>query len=83
MCILTIKKDENLIPLWAKYQIVVLGNHKDQVWSKSNQFAPVLHGNFLCFLVSLAVKNGTHFVKVIARMPFTRPLGQPQGDTRG
>ena len=33
---LTIKKDENLLPLHAKSRIVVLGNHKHRVWSKSN-----------------------------------------------
>jgi hypothetical protein len=47
MCVLTIKKDENLFPLHAKSRIVVLGNHKDQVWSKSNQFAPILHQDSL------------------------------------
>ncbi len=36
MCVLTNKKDENLLPLRAKSCIVVLGNHEDQVWSKSN-----------------------------------------------
>jgi hypothetical protein len=36
MCVLTIKKDENLLPLRAKSRIVVLGNHEDRVWSKSD-----------------------------------------------
>ncbi len=36
MCILTIKKDENLLPLRAKSRIVLLGNHEDRVWSKSD-----------------------------------------------
>jgi hypothetical protein len=40
MCVLTIKKDENLLPLCAKLHIVVLGNHKDRVWSKG-----VVHAN--------------------------------------
>jgi hypothetical protein len=31
MCVLTIKKDENLLPLQAKYRIVILGNHEDRV----------------------------------------------------
>jgi len=31
MCILTIKKDENLLPLRAKSRIVVLGNHEDRL----------------------------------------------------
>ncbi len=36
MCVvLTIKKDKNLLPLQAKLHILVLGNHKDRVWSKS------------------------------------------------
>jgi hypothetical protein len=29
MCVLTIKKDENLLPLCAKSRILVLGNHED------------------------------------------------------
>jgi hypothetical protein len=31
MCVLAIKKDENLRPLCAKSQIIVLGNHKDRI----------------------------------------------------
>jgi hypothetical protein len=57
MCVLTIKKDENLLPFRAKSRIVVLGNHKNRVKSKSNQYAPVLCGNSLWFLVSLAVEK--------------------------
>ncbi len=36
---------------------MVLGNHKDQVWSKSDHYAPVLCGDSLCFLASLAVEK--------------------------
>jgi hypothetical protein len=61
MCILTIKKKENLLPLQVKSRIVVLENHEDRVWSKSNCFAPVLCQNTLCFLVSLAVKERRPF----------------------
>ncbi len=57
ICVLTIKKDENLIPLWAKSRIVALGNHKNCVWLKSDKFAPVLHGDSLQFLVNLAVQH--------------------------
>ncbi len=57
MCALTIKKDENLLPLWAKLRIVVLRNHEDRVWSKSDGYAPILCGNSLHFLVSLAVEK--------------------------
>ncbi len=57
MCVLTIKKDKNLLPLCAKSCIVVLGNHEGQIRSKLDQFAPVLPGNSLCFLVSFAIKK--------------------------
>jgi hypothetical protein len=57
MCVLTIKRDENLLPQHAKSCIVVLGNHKDRVWSKSNKFAPVLWGDSLRFLVSMAAQQ--------------------------
>ncbi len=40
MCVLTIKKDEHLRPLRAKSRIVVLGNHEDRPWSKSNNLLP-------------------------------------------
>ncbi len=44
------------MPLRAKSRIVVLGN-RDCEWSKSNQFAPVLCFDSLCYLVSLAVQH--------------------------
>jgi hypothetical protein len=57
MCILTIKKDENLMPLWAKSWIVVLFNQEEHDWSKSDRFAPVLCFDSLRILVSLAVQH--------------------------
>jgi hypothetical protein len=57
MCVLTVKRDENLNPLWAKSWIVVLDNHKDHVWSKTDRFAPILHSNSLQFLVSMAIEK--------------------------
>jgi len=57
MCVLTIKKDENLLPLCAKSRIVVLGNHEDPLWSKSDRFTPVLRQDSLRFLTSLAVQK--------------------------
>ncbi len=57
MCVLTIKKDENLLPLRAKSRILVLDNHEDRVWSKSDRFAPVLRQDSLRFLTSLAVQK--------------------------
>ncbi len=57
MCVLTVKHDENLNPLQAKSQIVILGNHEDCVWSKCNHFALIFCGDSLWFLVSMAVKK--------------------------
>jgi hypothetical protein len=57
MCVLSIKHDKNLLPLHAKSHIVVLGNHEDRVWSKSNQDAPVLWSDSLRFLVTMAVSK--------------------------
>jgi hypothetical protein len=57
MCVLTIKKDEHLMPLRAKSRIVVLGNRECRDWSKSNWLAPVLCFDSLHFLVSLAVQH--------------------------
>ena len=57
MCVLTIKKDEKLRPLRAKSRIVVLGNHEDCVWRKSEKFAPVLCQDSLRFLTSMAVAS--------------------------
>ncbi len=57
MCVLTIKKDKNLLLLRAKSCIVVLGNHEDGIWSKSDMFAPVLCRDSLWFLISFAVQK--------------------------
>ncbi len=57
MCVLTIKKDKQLMPLWAKSCIVVLGNCESRDWSKSDCFAPVLRFNSLRFLVSLSTQH--------------------------
>jgi hypothetical protein len=57
ICVLTIKRDENLLAHRAKSRIVVLGNHKDRVWSKSDKFAPVLRSKSLRLLLSMAVEK--------------------------
>jgi hypothetical protein len=57
MCVLTIKKDEQLMPLWAKSHIIVLGNCESCNWSKSNRFAPVFRFDSLHFLVSLSTRH--------------------------
>jgi hypothetical protein len=57
MCVLTIEKDKNLLPLCAKSRIVALGNLEERIWSKSDRFAPVLRQDSLRFLTSLAVEK--------------------------
>ena len=57
MCVLTIKKDEQLMPLRAKSRIVVLGNRESRDWSKSDRFAPVLRFDSLRFLASLSTQH--------------------------
>jgi hypothetical protein len=56
-CVLTIKKDDNLLPLCTKSRIVALGNLEEHIWSKSDRFAPVLRQDSLRFLTSLAVEK--------------------------
>ena len=56
MCMLTIKPDKLLRPHRAKAHIVVLGNHEDRIWTKSEKYAPVPRPNTLQLIVSLAVK---------------------------
>ena len=57
MCVLTIKPDEMLQPHRAKYRIVVLGNHEDRIWTKSDKYAPVLGPDTLWLLISMAVQK--------------------------
>jgi len=55
MAIATIKFDENNRPKWAKYRLVVLGNHDPHTWSKDEIAAPVMSQLELRLLTSLAV----------------------------
>ncbi len=57
MCVLTIKKDKQLMPLQAKSCIVVLGNRESHDWSKCDHFVPILRFDSLCFLVSLSTQH--------------------------
>jgi hypothetical protein len=78
MCILTIKHDENLLPQHAKSWIVVLGNHEDRLWSKLEKLAPVLCGNLLCFLVSMAVKKCRSFCQGNCKNAFCQGILPPE-----
>jgi hypothetical protein len=51
-----LKKIKMLNPLCTKSRIVVLGNHEDHAWTKSERYAPVLHPDTMRLMVSMAVK---------------------------
>ncbi len=46
-----------LCPHRAKAHIVVLGNHEDQIWTKSKKYAPVLHPDTLQLAVGMAIER--------------------------
>ena len=56
MCVLTIKRDENMAPDRAKSRIVVLGNLEGRTWEKSEKYAPVLMYSSLRLLTSMATE---------------------------
>jgi hypothetical protein len=58
MCVQTIKKDEEGVPVRAKSRIVALGNHEDRIWEKSEKFAPVLRDESARLMTSMAVQYG-------------------------
>jgi hypothetical protein len=57
MCMLTIKPDKMMCPHRAKARIVVLGNHKDQIWTKSEKYALLLCPDTLQLILSMAVEH--------------------------
>jgi hypothetical protein len=57
MCVLTIKPDEMLWPRRTKSRIVVLGNHEERIWTKSEKYASVLHPDTLRLIVSIVVQQ--------------------------
>jgi hypothetical protein len=56
MCVLVIKHDKDGRPLRAKSRIVVLGNFKDQIYEKSQRYAPVLKYSSLRLLIAKAIR---------------------------
>eukprot|EP00956_Cyclotella_meneghiniana_P035945 scaffold119809_cov102-Cyclotella_meneghiniana.AAC.2 len=56
MCVLVVKHDKDGNPVRAKSRIVVLGNHEDRVYEKSQKYAPVLKYSSLRLLVAKAVR---------------------------
>ena len=81
MCVLTVKKDENLMPLRAKSCIVVLGNLEDCCWSKAQNFAPVLRQDLLRFLVSLAVEKRRKLKQGDCKNAFCQSVLPPEETT--
>lgn len=57
MAIATIKYDSFNKPKWAKYRIVVLGNHDHHTWSKSSTADPVMSQLELRFFMALAISK--------------------------
>ncbi len=72
MCILTIKKDDHLMPLREKSWIVVLGNREYCECSKSNLFAPVLRFDSLRYLVSWVIQHCRGLKQSNYKMPSAR-----------
>ncbi len=57
MCVLTIKPDEMINLHRAKSCIVVLENHEERIWSKSDKYTPVLRPDTMHLIVSMAVEQ--------------------------
>jgi hypothetical protein len=81
MCVLTIKKDENLLPLRTKSRIMALSNLEKPIWS-NREFALHLFFVRIPFVSLLAslLKNAVRCDKAIAKtrsaMVFSRPTKQ-------
>jgi hypothetical protein len=58
VCIQTVKKDKIGDPDRAKSCKVALGNHEEQIWEKSEKFAPVLQDESLRTMTSVATQAG-------------------------
>ena len=58
MCVQTIKYDEHGEPDRVKSRIVALGNHEDDIWSKSDRYAPVIGQSNHRLLTNIAVEKG-------------------------
>ena len=57
MACLGVKRDRNYNPHRAKIRIVVLGDHKDQAYNKSQHFAPILSYSSMRLLTSKAINK--------------------------
>ena len=57
MCVMTIKRYENMAPDRAKSRIVVLGNLENRLWEKGEKYALFLQYSSLRLLTSMATNN--------------------------
>ena len=57
MCVLVFKNNKDGDRSRAKSRIVILGNHEDTYYTKSERFAPVLKYSSLRLLVSKSFKD--------------------------
>jgi hypothetical protein len=57
MCVHKIKSDKMMNPHHAKSCILILGNHKDRIWSKSDKYAPVLCPDTMHLIVGMAIEQ--------------------------
>ena len=57
MCVMTIKRDENMAPDRAKFRIAVLGNLEGHLWEKSEKYAAVLQYSLLRLLTFMATES--------------------------
>jgi hypothetical protein len=57
MCVLTIKPDMMMNPHCNKSCIVVLRNHEERFWSKTDKYAPILRPDTMRLIVSMAVEQ--------------------------
>ena len=73
MCILTVKPDSNGQPLRAKSRTVVLGNHEDRYWEKSDLYAPVISKQSVRVMVARAVATGRTAKQCDAKNAFCQP----------
>jgi hypothetical protein len=72
MAITTIKYDSFDKPKWAKYCIVVLGNHNHHIWYKSSTVAPVMSQLRLRFLTALAISEKRVFKNCDVKQAFVQ-----------
>jgi hypothetical protein len=72
MCILTIKKDENLLPLRTKSRIIVLGNHEAEFEVKAFALPPLFAKTVFISLLALLSKSTVFSIREIVRLPSAR-----------